>query len=360
MNQQRRIKQAENLHRCAKIVLTVMVAVGLHFMSAPRAFGQSPNVPQKKLKILHVMSYNLPWVWNQDQLNGFKDALQGLNVEYKIFQMDTKRRNSKEWRETAGGMARDLIESWHPDLVYTNDDDAQEYVTKYYINSNIPFVFSGVNADPEKYGFVGSKNITGILEQEHFIESVQLLREIVPGVRKIAAVFDDGATWPAVIERMKSKLDQIPEVEIVSWDIIKTFQEYKDKMKQYQGQVDAVASIGVFTFKDASGNNVPFEEVLQWTAENSTLPDFSFWKSRIPYGTLCTVTVSGYEQGFAAGKMARSILVEGRSPSSFSMQPSTKGEPVISLARARRLGLNINAGVLLSTQIIEKFEWETQ
>jgi ABC-type uncharacterized transport system substrate-binding protein len=360
MNQQRAVTLPENLHRCTKILVTVMVALGLQFMSTPGAFGQSPDAPKKKFKILHVMSYHLPWVWTQDQLNGFKDALRDLNVEYKVFQLDTKRHNSDEWRKSAGKAARDLIDTWHPDLVYTNDDDAQKYVTKYYVGSNIPFVFSAVNADPEKYGFVGSKNITGVLEQEHFVESVQLLREIVPDVRKIAAVFDDGSTWPAVIERMKSKLDQIPEVEIVNWDIIKTFQEYKDKMKQYEHQVDAVALIGVFTFKDAAGENVPYQEVLQWTAENSTLPDFSFWKSRIPFGTLCTVTVSGYEQGLAAGKMARSILVEGRSPSSFSMQPTIKGEPVISLARARRLGLNIKTGVLLSGQVIEKFQWEVQ
>jgi len=153
MSRQRRIKQPENLHGYAKILLIVMVAVGLQFMSPPGAFGHSPDVPRKKFKILHVMSYHLPWVWNQDQLNGFKDALRGMNVEYKVFQMDTKRHNSEEWRRSAGKAARDLIDSWHPDLVYTNDDDAQEYVTKYYVGSNIPFVFSAVNADPEKYGF---------------------------------------------------------------------------------------------------------------------------------------------------------------------------------------------------------------
>jgi len=38
--------------------------------------------------------------------------------------------------------------------------------------------------------------------------------------------------------------------------------------------------------------------------ETVQLPDFSFWKDRIPFGTLCAVYVSGYDQGRAAGRIA--------------------------------------------------------
>jgi hypothetical protein len=40
------------------------------------------------------------------------------------------------------------------------------------------------------------------------------------------------------------------------------------------------------------------------------------------------------------------------------MKPTVKGEPVISLARAERLGINIKTGVLLTAEVIEKFKWE--
>jgi ABC-type uncharacterized transport system substrate-binding protein len=157
---------------------------------------------------------------------------------------------------------------------------------------------------------------------------------------------------------MKANVAQLPGVELVSWDVITTFEEYKKKMLGYQGQVDAVASLGIFGFKDASGRNVPYTEVLQWTALNSTLPDFSFWESRIGPGTLSTVTVSGYEQGLAAGRIARGILVEGRSPSSFAMEPTVKGQPMVSLARARKLGIQVKSSVLLTAQVVERFDWE--
>jgi hypothetical protein len=35
-------------------------------------------------------------------------------------------------------------------------------------------------------------------------------------------------------------------------------------MKQYTDQVDAVPSLGVFIFKDSSGNNLLFQWILRW------------------------------------------------------------------------------------------------
>jgi len=356
------MKTFKNINRQGKInvsVLIVMFVVVISmFTFSRRAEGESTNTPKVRWKILHIMSYHAPWKWTDDQFNGFRAALRGLDIEYRVFQMDTKRRSTEEWKQRVGKAARDLIDTWKPDLVYTNDDNAQEYVTKYYVNKDIPFVFSGVNADPQKYGFVDSKNITGVLEQEHFVETVHLLREIVPDVEKVTVIIDEGPTWGGVVERMKAKLTELPDVQFISWEVIRTFEQFKHRMKELQMKADAIALLGIFTYKDAAGNNVPYTEVLKWTAENSKLPDFSFWKDRISYGTLCTVTVSGYEQGLAAGKIARGILVEGKSPSSYPMKPTVKGEPVISLARASRLGIRIKTGILLAAEVIEKYEWE--
>jgi ABC-type uncharacterized transport system substrate-binding protein len=326
-----------------------------------QAVEESAPAPAQKFKILHIMSYHSPWEWTDGQLDGFKSALKDLDVEYKVIQMDTKHNNTDEWKKQVAQEAKALIDSWQPDLVYTSDDDVQPYIVQDYINSDIPFVFSAVNADPATYGFVGSKNITGVVEHQHYIESVQLLKQIVPGVKKIAVVTDESPFWIGVTDTMREEQSLLPDdVEIVSWDLILTFEEYKQKMAEYQTTVDAVALLGVFNFKDESGNNVPFQEVLQWTTENSNLPDFSFWSDRITHGTLCSVTVSGYEQGRGAGEMARGILVEGKSPASFPMVPTVKGEPVVNLARANKLGLKIDSEILLAADVVNTFSWQEE
>ena len=341
--------------RSAVGALAVTCALAL----APHGWSGHPAAAKAPVKVLHIMSYHSPWEWTDEQLHGFKDALVGVEAEYRVFQLDTKRKSTAEWKESIGREARQVIDTWKPDLVYTSDDLAQQLVMRHYVNVKMPHVFSGVNADPAVYGFRGAQNVAGVLEEEHFVQSVQLLREIVPGARKIAVVLDSDPTWDGVVKRMKEQARRVPNLELVSFDVISSFEEYKRKIQGYQGQVDAVASLGIFGFKDQSGKNVPFEEVLKWTAQHSKLPDFSFWESRIAPGTLCAVTVSAYEQGLAAGKIARGILVDGRSPASFAMEPTVKGQPMVNLARARRLGLPVKSGVLLSARVVEKFDWET-
>ena len=310
----------------------------------------------KQFKVLHIMSYHSPWKWTDDQLHGFQEALSDLDVQYKVFQMDTKRHSSEKWKMKVAAQAKEIIDTWKPDLVYTNDDNAQQYIVKDYVDTDIPFVFSAVNAEPMEYGFVGSKNVTGVLERMHYVQTVQLLKQLVPNVRKIAIITDSGKMWGPMIESLKLDKSELPkDVEVVGYYVIDTFTEYKKTLKSFEGMVDAVGMLGVFEFKDKRGNNVPLEQVQQWTINNSKLPDFSFWKDRVDKGTLCAVTVSGLAQGQAAGRIARSILSEGRSPASYPMKATEKGIPIVNLARARKLNINPSSSVLLTAEVVTEF-----
>lgn len=351
----------------ASVVVGVIVGVvvGIRFMGntpATTTASQQEQAAQaplggKTFKVLHVMSFHTPWEWTESQFSGFKDALQGLKVDYKVYEMDAKRNSSKEHLEQAGQEARKLIDEWKPDLVFADDDPAQASVVVHYVNKDIPFVFCGVNADPQDYGYVGAGNVAGVLEREHFMQSVRLLKELVPGATKIAIISDTAPMWRRVINRMKAGHSDLEGVEVVSYDTLETFEDYKKTVKAYEGKVDALGFLGIFEFKGADGKNVPYQEVCRWTAENSNLPDFSFWVDRVDYGTLCAVTVSGFSQGQEAGKIAREILASGRAPSSFPMMPTTKGEPVISLARARQLKIVPDANVLLTARVFTKYKW---
>lgn len=332
-------------------------ALAAQLMIGTVAEAQVASPPPKTFKILHVMSYHTPWRWTEGQLAGFKEGL-GAAAEYKVFEMDTKRASAREVVAARGKEARALIDGWKPDLVYTSDDDAQEYVARHYVNSAVPIVFSGVNKHPQTYGFEGSRNVTGVLEHEHFVESLRLVQAMVPGVKRVAAVFDDAPMWAPVMQRMKERLAQLPGVSVVAWDTIRSYDEYQRKIREYQHSADAIALIGIFNFKDAGGRNVPYQEVLKWTAANSRLPDFGFWIDRVHYGTLAAMTVSEREQGLAAGRLARAILVDGKSPAELPMQPTVKGLPVVSLARAKALGIKVDSDVLLSVEAIEKFDWD--
>jgi hypothetical protein len=42
------------------------------------------------------------------------------------------------------------------------------------------------------------------------------------------------------------------------------------------------------------------------------------------------------------------------------MESSPKGYPIVSLARAEKLGIRIKSKVLLSANVVRHFEWERQ
>lgn len=339
---------------------TIHLLLALAWLPAYGAAAPAQPAPaaQKTFRILHIMSYHSPWRWTDGQLAGFKEALGDVRAEYKVFELDSKRHSDPAAIEKKAREARKLIDTWKPDLVYTTDDDVQEHVVKHYVNTDLPFVFSGVNKDPALYGFKGSRNVTGVVEHEHFAESLRLLRAVAPGVRRIAVVFDDAPMWQPVMKRMRAQLAEVPDVHIVAWDVIRTWDDYKRRIKAYPAIADGIALIGIFNYRDANGKNVPYQDVLRWTAENSTLPDLGFWIDRVYYGTLVSVTVSERQQGLAAGRIARAILKQGKPPSSFAMLPTAKGMPIISLARANKLGLKVKSSILLSAEVVTKFDWE--
>ena len=315
------------------------------------------SAPARTFRILHVMSYHASMSWSAGQLTGFKEAMGDAPVEYKIFEMDILRDRSPENLQRKSREARALIESWKPDLVYGSDDAAQEFVASHYVNTPLPLVFSGVNRDPRAYGMRGAPNVAGVIEHEHFVESLRLLRAIAPGARRVAAIFDSSPHWDVLRERMRTGFAAMPDVQVVAWDTIHTWEDYQRKIREYQSTADAIALVGFFDFS-RSKPAVAHLDVAKWTAENSRLPDFALWENRVQSGTLAAVTVSDVEQGAAAGRMARAILMEGRSPASFEMKPTIKGVPVVSLARARKMGLKLTSSVLLSSKVVEAFEWD--
>ncbi len=304
------------------------------------------------------MSFDSPWRWTDGQWQGFREALGTTPHDGRVFQMDVKRHSSPEAKARQGAEARALIDAWKPDLLYASDDDAQEHVTRHYAGAGMPCVFSGVNRDPKVHGLAGAANVTGVLEQEHVVETIRLLQALQPAIRRLAVITDDFPHWLPVIERVRSGAAQVPGVSLAAVDIVSTWDAFKARVLGYPAQADAVLYLGIFGLKGADGRNVPYQTVQRWCVENSRLPDGSFWIDRIHHGVLASSTISEREQGRAAGRLARAILVEGRAPSSLPIEPTRLGNPALNLARARQLGLSVRSGLLLSAEVVKEFEWE--
>jgi len=114
-------------------------------------------------KCLYVSSYHKGYAWSDGVERGLRNTLKD-KCELKQFDMDTKRHKDEASKQAAAEKAKQIIESWQPDVVITSDDNAARYLIKpFYKDHNIPFVFCGVNWSVDEYGFPYS-NVTGIVE----------------------------------------------------------------------------------------------------------------------------------------------------------------------------------------------------
>lgn len=299
-------------------------------------------------KVLLIFSYHPEHPWVVEETRGAEDILGERGVETEKFYLDTKRNTSAEWKEEVAEEAVRKIDDFKPDLVIVFDDNACELVAKEYIGESLPFVFCGMNGEPEDYGFP-AQNITGVIERHHLEATIELLKQLVPDVEKLAIISDDSPTSQAFITRVRNI---IPPVEISEFYTTNDFDAWKAEVQELQTKVDAIGIYVYHTIKENSEEeSLPPEDVLGWTLENSELPGFAFSDFTVRDGVLCGVTVSGYEQGMTAAEIAIRIL-NGETPADISIQCPEKGTPMINEIRAEELNIEIPADVLEEVEIL--------
>ena len=303
---------------------------------------------QPSEKVLLIFSYHPEHPWVVDETRGAEDILEERGVETEKFYLDTKRNTSAEWKESVAAEAMSKIDDFQPDLVIVFDDNACELVAKEYIDESLPFVFCGMNSEPEDYGFP-AQNITGVIERHHLAATINLLKQLVPDVEKLAIMSDDSPTSQAFITSVQNI---IPPIEISEFYTTNDFDAWKAEVQELQTKVDAIGIYVYHTIKEeGEEESLPPEDVLGWTLENSKLPDFTFSDFTVMDGVLCGVTVSGYEQGMAAAEIAIRIL-NGEKPADIPIECPEEGTPMINEIRAEELNIEIPADVLEEVEIL--------
>ncbi|CAK0763618.1 ABC-type uncharacterized transport system, periplasmic component [Gammaproteobacteria bacterium] len=143
-----------------------------------------------KPRLLILQSHSRDYSWTRDVDIGIQRIL-GNKSDYAIrwFYMDTERHTWPEYPETIGRAARRLIEQWQPDVVLAVDDDAQEYVMKYYVDdSRLRIVFAGVSKNLTNYGYDQATNVTGILERKELQAVKEVFLNLGIGQADVSAV----------------------------------------------------------------------------------------------------------------------------------------------------------------------------
>ena len=289
-------------------------------------FFVSYNQVFKRILVIH--SYNTDYSWVKDVNKGLESVLKNADsIKIDYFYMDAKRHYQEHVKEQSGIEARRMIDRLKPDVVITCDDDAQSYVTTYYKNNpNLSFVFLGINAEPEDYGFDKANNITGIVERLPLAGLNSTILEMAKSLNiqkpiRIGHICGYSLT---------SKLDDDHIRQYKDWNQIilkpsqlpKTFSEWKRAILDANNDLDFII-ISNYRKIHRSRNDqtlVSASEIMKWTVENAKIPIIGLNSFVVEDGAPFAVSTSGVEQGRVAAIMALKIIQDNIPPVQLPVQ----------------------------------------
>ena len=292
-------------------------------------------------RVLYVDSYHEGYEWSDGITEGVKSVLDNAGVVLKVFRMDTKRNGSEAYKKSSALQAKEVIESFRPDVVIASDDNASKYLIEpYYKNTKLPFVFCGVNYTAEAYGFPCS-NVTGMLEVPPAIKLIYSLKHF----KRIVTVGYLAAD--TLTERKDGEYTKRDVREDYVERYVKTFDEWKTEFSRMQDEVDVLIV----------GNNAGIKD---WN--NAEAERFAVNNTRIPTGCLLDwmapeaflgATRSAREQGAYAATTALKIL-DGTSPADIPVVGNVEANIIINMKIAHKLGIKVpNSFLKIASKVID-------
>lgn len=309
-------------------------------------------VNAEPVKILHISSYNKGYQWADDIDNGIRQTLNSIKPDYRVFYMDTKRKNTPEEMNLAATNARNLIKSWNPTVIIVSDDNATELVAAKMKDTKYKFVFTGVNNEPEAYGFP-TKNITGVLERPDAKSVIDLLKKLKPNAKKIALLSDNSETSAIIAKQIKPVICNQAGITLIDTHLTNSASDFKEHVKQYQTKADAIFLINFHTLKDNNNKVLSGFDMIHWITKNSKIPEVGLYTFVPLDGGLAASTVNGVLQGNKAGEKTLRII-KGESPASIKIEIAGGNKIFVNTVRAKQLGIKIPQSVINKAILVNK------
>jgi ABC-type uncharacterized transport system substrate-binding protein len=357
------------MRRLASVIAAlVTVASSIALTAAQPSLGQGK--PAKRAYI--VMSQEPGHPCGEPQAEGVLEALaaagwtQGRNLTVRRHYMDQYITNvtPEALRET-GQKALADIAAFKPDILFIMDDASIQFVMMPLIGqTDIPIVFSGMNAQPEFYNaqkkIMESRarpggNVTGMYEQLYAAQSLKVMMEAIPGLRggKAVMITDTTGTGNALTKQFELELKDVKDV---TWEVkrAKDWSEYTALIEALNSDpsVKAIYPIAM-TLAGPDGTRYSASQIYDWTIPNSRKPEMAVNYFFARMGLFGGAVVNFGSMGRYAGQKSARIL-DGAKAGDISIDDAPDYAIVFNVKRARDLGIEIPARVLAAAHAVYK------
>ncbi len=310
-----------------------------------------------KPKVLFVDSYHKGYLWSEGILEGVLSVFDGKLLEtdtvdcsdspinLRVVRMDTKRNQSEDFMVQAGTQVKDIIDTWEPDIVITSDDNAAQYViVPYYFDSDLPFVFCGINWDASSYGFP-CNNVTGMIEVDLLDNMLATMRQYAKGPR-VGILGADNVSNRKAADNYVNKLGLTFNEKV----FVNTLPEMKDAFLDLQDKVDMLILMPP-SFIDTEEE---IAEAKKFMLENTTIITGSVESWIAPYTLFC-FGKSAEELGTWAALTALKIL-DGTSPAAIPLIQNQQAVMHLNMAMAKNMNILFPVDMIEQATIVTGLE----
>jgi putative ABC transport system substrate-binding protein len=271
---------------------------------------------------------------------GFRDGLQQLGYrENQDFVLGVRFTQGNAAELPAA--ARDLVRHG-VDLIVVAGTAAA--LAAHQATDKVPIVFSG-GSDPVEAGLVKSfarpgGNVTGVadLEVELLSKRMDLLRELLPGLKRMLVVYD--ATNADAVAKLQAHRDAARRLGLT------LIEKPARTEEEARAAVAAArkADVDLMFAPRSLSLNIP--GLILGLAPKASIPTMFQDAFFVERGGLISYAANTYEVGRQAARLAAKIL-KGARPAEIPVEQPTKFDLVINMKTAQALGLTIPPTLLL-------------
>ena len=277
--------------------------------------------------------------------DGAKDALkaagfeEGKNLkwEYQSAQGNTG---------TAAQIARKFIGD-NPDVIIAIATPSAQAVVA--ATKNVPVVFSAVT-DPVAAKLVPSwepshTNVTGVSDLLAMDKQMELVKKIVPNVKRLGIVYNPGEANSVVV--VKELKELLPKLGITLGEASAPRSvDVSSAGRSLVGKVDAI-------YNSTDNNVVSAYESLVKVAQEAKIPLIAADADSVKRGAIASLGVNYRDLGEQTGRMVARIL-KGEKPGDIKPEVSTKLELFVNPGAAEKQGVKLSEDFIKSATTVVK------
>ncbi|PKK89841.1 MAG: hypothetical protein CVV64_12535 [Candidatus Wallbacteria bacterium HGW-Wallbacteria-1] len=271
--------------------------------------------------LLVLFSYHNSMQWEDQVMQGIGEFIDhSNNIEMHCEFMDTKRYSQDQYLDLLEKTYAVKYSGMKIDCVIAVDDNAINFALKRrsVLFPDAPVVFCGLNFyDPQEIAAYG--DVTGVVEDFDALSTIQMAQKLHPDVRRLLVINDSTTTGLANRKAIEAALAGVDLDLAIEFTGNLTGRELGATLSALGREYCVL----LMSFnRDREGKVYRYRDAAYLVRSYCPRPVYGVWSFYLGSGIIGGVLTDGVEQGKAAVKMAREILL-GKKASSIPVATSS-------------------------------------